>query len=72
MPEVAPGRAVIIGRLQAELRQAEGCFEHARAAELREQIAGLSRGSADNPATETTAAPRAAAARALKKPARTG
>lgn len=47
-------RAVVIGRLEAELRQAVGCFEHDRAAELRAQIARMSAGSTQNPAKETT------------------
>lgn len=53
-------RAGIIGRLEAELRQAEGCYEHARAAELRTQIKQLSAGTAVPPARETTAAKRPA------------
>jgi hypothetical protein len=53
-------RAVIIGRLEAEARQAEGCFEYDRAAELRAQAARMSQGSAASPAQETTAARRPA------------
>lgn len=52
-------RAVIIGRLEAEARQAEGCFEYGRAAELREQAKRLSAGTAASPATETTGRPAA-------------
>lgn len=47
-------RAVFLGRLQAELRQAEWCSEEQRAAELRAQITRMSAGSAQSPARETT------------------
>lgn len=56
-------RAVIIGRLEAEARQAEGCFEYERAAELRARAARMSAGSAQPPARETTAARRPARSR---------
>lgn len=49
-------RAVVLSRLEAEERQAEGCYEHDRAAELRAQIRRLSAGSAQPPARETTTA----------------
>lgn len=52
-------RAHVLGRLEAERRQALGCFEHQRAAELQEQIDRLSQGSAVNPAKETTGRPAA-------------
>jgi excinuclease UvrABC nuclease subunit len=51
----APARSRTLDRLEAERRQAEGCFEHERAAELAAQIARLSAaGSSQNPARETT------------------
>ena len=51
---VPPGRAYILGRLEAELRQARGCFTWERAAELETQIRDLSAGTPASPARETT------------------
>lgn len=51
-------RAFALARLQEELRHAEDVREEQYAAELRQEIARLSRGSADNPATEKTMAAR--------------
>ncbi len=56
---VPAGRAHILGRLQAELRQAEGCLAHERAAELRTQISQLSAGNPADPSRETTGRPAA-------------
>lgn len=52
------GRAHALGRLADEKRQALGCFEYVRAAELQAQIDELSRGSQRNPAAEQAARPR--------------
>lgn len=54
-----PGRALVLSRLEAERRQAEGCFEHERAAELGAQIRRLSIGTAADPSRETTGRPAA-------------
>lgn len=52
---LTPARPYTLDRLEAERRQAEGCFEYKRAAELAAQIARLSAaGSSQNPARETT------------------
>jgi hypothetical protein len=55
----APARSHILDRLEAERRQALGCFEFTRAEELAAQIRELSAGTAQNPATETTSRPAA-------------
>lgn len=55
----APARSYALERLEAERRQAVGCFEHERAAELAAQIAKLSAGAPHNPAAETTSRPAA-------------
>jgi excinuclease UvrABC nuclease subunit len=47
-------RAAVLAHLEAEARQAEGCFEYRRAAELRAQITQLSAGTPQPPAKETT------------------
>ena len=65
---VPPGRAHILSRLEAERRQATGCFEHERAAELGRQIQQLSAGDPVNPARETTARQTAARRPAGRKP----
>lgn len=51
-------RAFVLGRLQRELRAAEDVHEDGYAAEIRQEIARLSQGTAANPATERTAARR--------------
>jgi hypothetical protein len=51
---VPPGRAYILGRLEAEARQARGCFEWRRAAEIETQIRELSAGTPASPVRETT------------------
>lgn len=56
-------RAFALGRLEQELRAAEDVREEAYAEQIRQEIARLSRGSADNPAKETTAARRPARSR---------
>jgi len=52
-------RADVLAGLEAELRHAEGNGAVQYAARLRAQIAEYSRGSAANPATETTGRPAA-------------
>ena len=52
----APGPAMrshVLSRLEAERRQAVGCFEWERAAEIRAQMDRLSQGSAASPRRET-------------------
>lgn len=51
---VRHSRAPVLARLEAEQRQAEGCYEYARAAELGQQIRQLSVGTGVSPAKETT------------------
>jgi len=51
-------RADVLAGLERELAHAEANGAVQYAARLRSQIAAYSRGSAANPATETTAAPR--------------
>lgn len=58
-----PARSHVLDRLAAERRQAAGCFEWGRVAELDQQIAVLSRGNATSPAHETTGRRPAAATR---------
>jgi len=55
-----PTRADVLAGLQRELRHALDVGEEKYASQLRAQIAAYSKGSAANPATETTAAPRPA------------
>lgn len=49
-----PQRAQILSQLEAERRQAEGCYAWDRERELRAQIGQLSAGTPANPSTETT------------------
>ena len=51
------GRAHVLSRLAAEKRQALGCFEYERAAQIQSQIDGLSVGGTHNPAAEKAASP---------------
>lgn len=51
---VPPARTLVLSRLAAERRQAEGCRETGRVAEIDAQIARLSAGTTENPARETT------------------
>jgi hypothetical protein len=53
--QAVPVRSHFLSRLEAERRQAEGCFEWQRAAELAAQIRQMSAGTPASPARETTA-----------------
>lgn len=53
-------RPHVLARLEAERRQAAGCFEWRRVAELDAQIASLSRGTPESPRKETAARKRKA------------
>ena len=61
--QVTPPRARILSLLETERMHAASAFEHRRVAEIDAQIARLSAGTPQSPATETTSRTPAASRR---------